>query len=100
MEPELDSITINDKTAWPRKERVFHFGQVFVFAELEMELSVRFQVLQRLGIREQGCDPLRCDVIIYDGVVKCWPEVIPAAVTLHHVCDTRHQLLFILSLHC
>ena len=50
MESELDSITIDDKTARPCEERVFHFGQVFVLAEVEMELSRRFQVLQRFGI--------------------------------------------------
>ena len=50
MESELDSITIDDKTARTREERVFYFGQVFGFAEFEMELSRRFQVLQRFGI--------------------------------------------------
>ena len=50
MESELDSITIDDKTAQPREKRVFYFGQVFVFAEFEMELSRGFQVLQRFGI--------------------------------------------------
>ncbi len=45
MEPELDSITIDDKTARPREERVFHFRPVFVFAEFEMELARRFQIL-------------------------------------------------------
>ena len=50
MEAELDSIAIDDKTARPREEGVFHFGQLFVFAQFEMELSRRFQVLQRFGI--------------------------------------------------
>jgi len=94
MEPELDSITIDDKTARPGEERVFHFGQVSVFAEFEMELSRRFQVLQRFGIREQRRDPLRCDVSIYDGIDERWPEVTPALVTARLLCETRHQLLF------
>ena len=45
MESELDSITVDDKTARPREERVFHFLPVFALAELEMELSEGFQVL-------------------------------------------------------
>jgi hypothetical protein len=45
MKPKLDPITIHEKAARPGKERVFHFGQVFVFAEFEMELSRGFQVL-------------------------------------------------------
>jgi hypothetical protein len=45
MESKLDPITIDDKTAGSCKKRVSHFGQLFVFAELEMELSRRFQVL-------------------------------------------------------
>lgn len=45
MEPELDSIAIDDKTPRPGEERVFDFGQVFVFAEFEMEFSRGFQIL-------------------------------------------------------
>src|SRR4029077_18326762 len=94
MEPQLDSITIDDKTARPREERVFHFGQVLVFAEFEMELSRRSQVLQRFGIWAQRCDPLRCDVCIYDGIDERWAEVTPTLVTARPVSETRHQLPF------
>ena len=94
MERELDSITIDDKTARPSEERVFHFRQVFVFAEFEMELSRRLQVLQRFGIREQRRDPLRCDVSIYDGIDERWAEVAPALVTARLVGETRHELPF------
>jgi hypothetical protein len=45
MESELNSIPIDDKTARPREKRVFHFRQVHVFTEFEMEFSRRFQIL-------------------------------------------------------
>src|SRR5215211_3328700 len=94
MEPEFDSSTIDDKAARSCKEGVFHFRQVFIFAEFEMELSQRFQVLQRFRVCEERRDSLRCDISIYDRINERWAEVTPALVTARLVGETRHQLSF------
>ena len=57
MEPKLDSITIDDKAARPGEERVFHFGQVFVFAEFEINSRGAFRFFSASGFESNAAIP-------------------------------------------
>ena len=94
MEPELDSIAVDDKTAQSGKERVFHFPRVPAIGGWEMKRSRGFQVLQRFWIREEHRDAIRCDVSIDDGVDQRRPKHTPSPAGIRFLREARYKLPF------
>ena len=84
MEPELDSIAFDNKTARPGKERVFHLPGAFGIAGREMERARRLLLSSAVRATQttHSIAFLLSEYGLYDGDPGLFPHDVEAVLAL------------------